>query len=344
MGKQKTILGWMLGALIVLSAAQLLSLTEFRRPETVSGTLYTGRSAWARGVFIRREIPLQADPDVDWRPVVPDGTLVGKGQALLQAGDPDLRPERQARLQRDGRSAAGLTLTARRAAMDEAAARYDRAEGEERIEAAEDLTALLMGESGNADFRMSDEAEETEGETVLAAPEAGIFTTSADGLETVLTPENPWGGWSLPTGTAQDMPGKLILGQTWYFRTELPFPVETGQTLTGLLPWSDGPLTLTVEEIRDGAALLSCGEMPAEAAGIRETEMKILENCKTGLEIPAAAVYTVGGKTGVWRQEGEAAQFVPVSVRCRLGTTVVVELDPLEGPLWPEDQILLDGQ
>ena len=177
MGKQKTILGWMLGALIVLSAAQLLSLTEFRRPETVSGTLYTGRSAWARGVFIRREIPLQADPNVDWRPVVPDGTLVGKGQALLQAGDPDLRPERQARLQRDGRSAAGLTLTARRAAMDEAAARYDRAEGEERIEAAEDLTALLLGESGNADFRMSDEAEETEGETVLAAPEAGIFTT-----------------------------------------------------------------------------------------------------------------------------------------------------------------------
>ena len=342
MGKQKTILGWMLGALIVLSAAQLLSLTEFRRPETVSGTLYTGRSAWARGVFIRREIPLQADPDVDWRPVVPDGTLVGKGQALLQAGDPDLRPERQARLQRDGRSAAGLTLTARRAAMDEAAARYDRAEGEERIEAAEDLTALLMGDSGNADFPMSEEA--AAGETVLTAPEAGIFTTSADGLETVLTPENPWGGWSLPTGTAQDMPGKLILGQTWYFRTELPFPVETGQTLTGLLPWSDGPLTLTVEEIRDGAALLSCGEMPAEAAGIRETEMKILENCKTGLEIPAAAVYTVGGKTGVWRQEGEAAQFVPVSVRCRLGTTVVVELDPLEGPLWPEDQILLDGQ
>ena len=99
-----------------------------------------------------------------------------------------------------------------------------------------------------------------------------------------------------------------------------------------------------MEQTRSGGAVLvSCGQMLDQVAAVRQIQMKMLENCETGLEIPAAGVYTVEDKIGVWVQSGQAARFQPVTVRQTLADTVVLEL-PEDGGLRPGDQILLDAQ
>ena len=178
----------------------------------------------------------------------------------------------------------------------------------------------------------------------MRSPAAGIFVSAADGLESILTPADPWILWALPEKPLpEDAVGRLITGDTWYFRTELPFPVQAGDTLRGSLFWNGAELTLNVEETRrDGQTMLSCEQMLSQMAAVRQAEIKIYPDSQSGLEIPARAVYTVEQRTGVWCLVGEAARFKPVTVIEDLGETVVVSLDlSTTDSLWPGDRILL---
>ena len=344
MARQRTMLGWMLAALMILSVGQLFSLTEHARQSTARAAIWAGRSFQVRGVVIRQEIPVTADPSVSWVPGIRDGQRVSAGQILLREETGPEEAERAFRLRVRQRwaEAAAMPVTSRRAAIRAAVARGAAGESASKIEAAEILIGLVLAEGGAPGPA---EAETVPQRRTVTSPGSGVFAAAADGLETLLTPEDPWYVWSLPLGPpSPETVGRLITGDTWYFRARLPFSAAPEERLTGFLPWCGDTLTLRVEEVRNGMTLLSCEQLLAEVANVRQVEMKILENCKTGLEIPADGVYTVEGKSGVWRMEGEAARFVPVTVLRRLEDTVVVDMDPAQGPLWPGDEILLDGQ
>lgn len=104
---------------------------------------------------------------------------------------------------------------------------------------------------------------------------------------------------------------------------------------------------MTVESVtvtpQGSQVLLSCGEYGAAVAELRTLTVKILKDSKTGLEIPAQAVYTVGEETGVWCLVGDSTRWKPVTILEDLGETVLVELDRSSTDnLWPGDAVLLD--
>lgn len=357
--RQKTLLLLMAGALGAMLLGQLLSAAWERNPKTVTAMLYQGDAPiYATGVVIRQEITIAAETTGNWIHQVRDGEKVAAGQTLFawEEAQPLAHAAQAVRLLRNGKAAAAEPLVSRRENIRQAIAALGSAEGVQRRESSEILAGYLLGESEELEARLED-AEEAllsqgaEVSHVICAPEAGIFVSRADGLETILTPEQPWTEWSLPVPPADRLTmGRLVMGDTWYFRTSLSFVPEEGDTLDATLLYGDFPtVEMTVEEVRRQntgcQALLSCREALAEAAMVRQLEIKLLPEAKTGVEIPAEAIYTVDGELGVWCLVGEAAQFKPVTILERLGDQVVVELDQstTQG-LWPGDQVLLEDQ
>lgn len=357
--RQKTLLLLMLGALGVLLVGQLLSAAGIREPETAVAQRYSGEGpVYISGVVIRREIPLTAETRGSWMPQVDDGEKVAANQELFVWETPQGLENAACtvRLLRAGQQAENMPVLSRREEIHGAIARLNTVDETDRRVASEALTGLLLGETGELAPRlraaenvlMTQNAQPAQS---IRAPEAGIFAAAADGLETVLTPETPWAEWPLPPGPADTRTlGRLVLGDTWYYRTVLPFAPEAGDTLEArLLGGIFQTVPLTVETVRpqkDGwLTLMSCGTALAEVADIRQLAAKILPDSESGVEIPAEAVYTVEGETGVWCLVGEAARFKPVTILKKLGDTVVVELDQSTTEnLWPGDVVLLDYQ
>ena len=357
--RQKTLLLLMACVLGAMILGQFLSLAAVRDPKTVTAQLYQGDAPiLVSGVVIRQEYTISAETTGNWIHQVQDGDKVAAGQTLFawEESLPLANAAQTVRLLRRGIAAAAEPLVSRRENIREAIAALGSTEGAQRREASEILTGYLLGESEDLETQLenAEEALLSQGAEVsheICAPEAGIFVSWADGLETILTPEQPWTEWALPVSPVDRLTmGRLVVGDTWYYRTTLSFVPEEEDVLDAmLLNGSFQTVEMTVEEIRrqeEGCqVLLSCREALAEVAKVRQLEIKLLPEEKTGVEIPAEAIYTVDGEMGVWCLVGEAAQFKPVTILERLGDQVVVELDQstTQG-LWPGDQVLLDEQ
>lgn len=355
--RQKTLLTLMLGALGALILGQTLSLLTVPRQRTFTALRYTGEEpVYAEGVVIRQEIPITAGMAGSWVPCLADGERAAAGQTLLhwQTQESAAEDALRVRLLRDGLRAAAEPLVTRRREIHQTVAALGAAEAKDRWNLSEALTGLVLGETEETEARLL-QAEEVlvahsgEASRTICAPEPGIFAAEADGLEELLTPENPWAAWSLPVKPVERQTvGRLITGDVWYFRTELPFVPEAGQCLEArLLGGVFETVEFTVEEIREGenrcGVLLSCGTALGEVAALRQLTVKFLPDLESGVEIPAEAVYTVGEETGVWCLVGETVKWKPVTVEKTLGDSVVVALDQsTTDSLWPGDTVLLD--
>ncbi len=352
--RQRALLGALLAALGALTIGQSLGLLE-RPPETVEALLYTGGDpCYATGVVIRQETVITAETAGNWVPQADDGQRVAAGQTILAWETPQTVAAAMSGLYvvRLGLEAAETPLTVRRNQLRRDISDLAAADGQDRRALSEALTGLLLSETGDLEARLA-RAEETllarstAATETISAPQAGIFAAAVDGLEDILTPEDPWAVWALPLPTADSRAvGRLITGDCWYFRTALTESPQVGDTLTArLLDGSRETLELTVEEIRDGQVLLRCGSALGRVASVRTMTIEILPETETGVEIPAQSVYTLDGETGVWCLVGESAVFKAVTIRKDLGETVVAELDQsTTGTLWPGDLVLVNGQ
>ena len=349
-GRRNILLMGMLGALGCLLLGQIMHLVP-ERPKTAEATLYQSQEPiWVQGVVIRREYPLYAPQQGSWLCQVQDGAKVAAGQTVVrwETGRSLGEEALSLHLLQRGAQAAEEPLYTRRMALREYIRQLAAARGTGRISAAQEVAGLVLGESQDVSRRLSEREEALEMQSggfhqSISAPESGIFVSWTDGLEERLTPEDPWGGWSLPLKPLPgETVGRLVLGDTWYFRGKVPMALEPGDRLEAQLPVNAAPVTLTVQAVRDDWVLFSCQACMAEAAQTRTMTVKILPEPKTGVEIPAEAVYTVGEETGVWRLVGEAVQFQPVTILRETEGQAVAALEPSGEGLRPGDQVLLD--
>lgn len=356
--RQKTLLHWMFVAMGALLLGQVFSMASQRPRETVAAVLYTGGDPIrVAGTVIRQETALTIPDGGSWTVVVDSGEKVAAGQTLAVREQPAAAENaaRRVRVLRVGISAATQPLPVQHEALHTAIAALNAGDAAARLEQAEQITGLLSAGAGAEVLETElEQAEqrlrlwsESGGETMQAS-EAGIFAAAADGLEGVLTPETPEAAISLPVGTGLKTAGRIITGDTWYYRVELPFVPEEGQALRmELMNGIFEEAEMTVESVtvtpQGSQVLLSCGEYGAAVAELRTLTVKILKDSKTGLEIPAQAVYTVGEETGVWCLVGDSTRWKPVTILEDLGETVLVELDRSSTDnLWPGDAVLLD--
>lgn len=309
--------------------------------------VYDGRKEYeAEGIVIRRELATELEEPEHWRLSLEPGQRAAAGQVLLRK-DPE--PEtltRRLRLLQAGLTARAMALPRRRQAIHDAVRALNAASGQERIPAAEGLASLLLGEGGGLTRQIEDTRtllarQSPRDAEAIRAPAAGWFVLGVDGLEEILTPEDPWARYSLPRREIDEGAGaRLVLGETWYVRMAMPFPMEPGQRVAGRLPRGTD-VTLTVEEIRDGMALLSCGDALEEIAALRTVSLRLRKKEKTGLEIPRKAVYTVNGIQGVWRIGSGPAEFLPVEVLLERDDSLVVSASEDASGLRPGDLLRL---
>lgn len=320
--KQGTILGLMLGAAAFLLLGQVLSWVRERPPETGLVRLYTEEPVLVCGTVQAEAVALEQPQGDNWSLCVALGDRVASGQDLYQK-DRSRTQERLAlsvRLLR-GAAKAETAAVSRRAALLVAIADLNGGETGQRPELAEQPALLAMAEQDQDTLAGSLDRAETillgygaEARQTVTAPQAGIFAGD-----------------------------RVVTGDRWYLEAELPFAVELGQSLEAeLLGGMFQTVKLTVESEADGKVLLSCQECLAQAVQHENLTVKILKDSETGLEIPAAAVYTVGEETGVYVYSGGSARWQSVTLLLGQGDTAVVQ-PTRAGTLRPGDRVLLEG-
>ena len=197
------------------------------------------------------------------------------------------------------------------------------------------------------------------GAQTVTAGEAGYFSQTVDGYETVLTPE------SILTMDAQaifgakktavsDLAiGKLAVGQKWYFATEIPDTraCSLGDYLTvSFAAQGLQELDMKVERVEpseDGKNLLvlSCSRHLHTVSDLRTQTAEIIFDTYEGLRIPKEALYVVDGLTGVYVLEAGRAEWKTVDSLLKYGNYYLIAWDRsnTEG-LWPDDQIILTDE
>jgi hypothetical protein len=267
-------------ALGALGLGQVLGLLETVQPaqtqEAVSEPLLL------TGTVIRQEQILYAPEPGTWVATLESGQRVAKGQTLftLTGSSDRVQLARQLKREQLGLAYAAEPLPQRRAAIHGAIAALHSGTGDSSL-----LTSLLLGEGAASTELVSALEAQLESAPVtelahIEAPEGGIFVPVVDGLETVLTPKTPFLSQALlPQKPVSDLAlGRLVTGDTWYLSALLPVSAAVGDSLqVELLSGIFEGCTLTVLETTDsGWALLSCQELLAEVAPLRQITVKIL--------------------------------------------------------------------
>ncbi len=261
--RQITLLRITLLLLGLLLLAQLGGLLLRDGEATAQDAQQTGEAAiTVRGVVIRQETALSDPGDGHWVRQAENGARVAAGQVLYTLGDAE---------QPKAATALPKTLPARRQAIHDAIAQWDArrdGSGPDPI-----LRLLLLAESGT----VAEPALEPKPLTAatVRAETSGLFTSASDGLEAILTPEEPWTPIPLPTLSAGgSAPGRIVTGDRWYFRTELPFsPEDGGRIEAALLGGLGREVTLRTEAVRPKGdtfeVLFSCGEALESVVSLR---------------------------------------------------------------------------
>lgn len=341
---------WMALALAALLLGQVLSALEGGYGKTAVAKLHREEAVYVTGTVSRQEETVYFPDSGLWLPKVQSGGRVGAGQTLFYA---ETSPEtaetaRLVRMLRHGTGLKSAPVVTRRQRLREAIRAMNTGTLTDRKAQAEALGGLYFADMAPAALELALsraeaqlKAESGTGDS-LAAPASGIFSMSWDGLE-----EEPI---SLPAaarrrGTA----GRLVTGDTWYYHVTLPGPAEPGDHLTLRLCsgiFSNAEFRVeTAEETEDGfCCTLSCRTFLSEVSELR-TLTAVYPREETGLEIPARAVYTVSGETGVWCLVGDTPRWKAVTVLELSGDTAVCALDRSSTEnLLTGDTVLLNRQ
>lgn len=349
MGRRRGLL-WIGGALAVLLLGQVLSTLEGGYGKTAVAKLHREEAVYVTGTVSRQEETVYFPDSGSWLPKVQSGGRIGAGQTLFY-GETSPQAAETARLVRMLRRGIALKDTpavTRRQRLREAIRDMNTGTLNDRKSQAEALGGLYRSDMATAALELTLsqaeaqlKAESETGET-FAAPVSGIFSMSWDGLEEEQV--------SLPaaarrSGTA----GRLVTGDTWYYHVTLPEPAEPGDHVTLRLCngiFSDAEFRVeTAEETEEGfRCTLSCRTFLSEISELR-TLTAVYPREETGLEIPARAVYTVSGETGVWCLVGDTPRWKAVTVLALSGDTAVCALDRSSTEnLLAGDTVLLDRQ
>ncbi len=195
----------------------------------------------------------------------------------------------------------------------------------------------------------------------IAAPEAGYFSSSVDGLEAVLTPD------SLQTMTVADFralsaaaPGagscKVITSNHWYYVTEVPTDqlgsCEAGDYVSVRFAYhltQDLSMRVfRVGEDEDGRCLLvlTSDANVADTAGVRQESADVVFRTQSGLRVPKEGLYiNEDGEPGVYILEGACADWKQVEIIRDNGDSYLVVQDTSSiHNLWPGDEIILTDE
>ena len=193
------------------------------------------------------------------------------------------------------------------------------------------------------------------------APFGGYFSTTADGLETVLTPE----GLSLmtPSSLEQSRPqplpantvGKLIRGETWYYaaavNTEDADRIAVGNRVTVIFDGASAlQCAMTVRNIGQSengrcVLVLSCDYYLPRMTSLRQIDAQLQFDTISGLRVPKEAVHvSQDGEVGVFVLESAVVKWKPIVILHDNGETYTVQLDRTSTQnLWPGDEIILSA-
>lgn len=244
-------------ALLALGLGQALGLLlsplpENTQPAEDSATVLTG-------TVLRQEIPVYAPHPDFWVPVVDAGRVTAGQTLMITAAARDA-------LHKQGLAARveelrQVALPLRREMLHEALREGDGTE----------FMALVLSEGDSAMAPSGPLSMET-----VRAAEGGFFIPVADGLEGVLSPENPQ--VSLPLAPVEETAvGRLITSEGWYFFGQTELPLSPGDRVEAeLLSGVFRRQTLEVEW-REGEKVLFFCEKGAESLGnLRFLSVKIL--------------------------------------------------------------------
>ncbi|MDR2647813.1 MAG: hypothetical protein LBB67_06810 [Oscillospiraceae bacterium] len=209
----------------------------------------------------------------------------------------------------------------------------------------------------------------------LTAPEAGNYFNSADGLESVLTPEailpqskngaltpEKWNAL-IQTPAAGDAKSKIVRGFTWYAVVVLPRD-EAQQLLAGTVYKVRFPLetasefqmkVLSVQGGKDdqAAVVFVCTEQNDAIYQLRTAKISIVTGVFEGLEIPSSALRTLEKTDGLQRRSYRGvyvlsgSKVIPKEVRVLYQTgekTIVAHEQTPEVQSLPGDRVTVSGQ
>lgn len=341
---------WIGGALAALLLGQVLSTLEGGYGKTAVAKLRREEAVYVTGTVSRQEETVYFPDAGSWLPKVQSGGRVGAGQTLFYGETSPQAAEtaRLVRMLRRGISLKDTPAVTRRQRLRETIRAVNTGTLEDRKSRAETLGGLCLADTAPAALELALSRAEQQlkespgGGDSLTAPVSGIFSMSWDGLEAA---QNSLPASARQSGTA----GRLVTGDTWYYRVTLPEPVEAGDQLTLRLCngiFSDAEFWVeTAEETENGfLCTLSCRTFLSEISELR-TLTAVYPRKESGLEIPARAVYTVSGETGVWCLVGDTPRWKPVTVLEVAGDTAVCALDRSSTEnLLTGDTVLLDRQ
>ncbi len=197
------------------------------------------------------------------------------------------------------------------------------------------------------------------GAEIIAAQDAGYFSQTADGYESVLTPQRILQAdpgvikGAEKSSVPENAIGKLAVGQKWYFVSEIPEerPCSVGDYLTvsfaaqGLQELDMKVERLTPSEEGKNLIVLSSSRHMQRITDLRTQTAEIIFDTFEGLRIPKEALYVVDGLTGVYVLEAGRAEWKTVDKLLQYGNYYLVswERSNTDG-LWPDDQIILTDE
>ncbi|MBQ7523779.1 MAG: hypothetical protein IJT07_04600 [Oscillospiraceae bacterium] len=231
-----------------------------------------------------------------------------------------------------------------------------------RRNASEADLAAIAAQAASCRAELDNLLSVSESETfAVEAPFGGYFSETADGLETVLTPD----GLSLltPSALAQIQPlplpantiGKLIRGETWYYAapvsTEDIGDLAVGKRATVTFDGIGLSCTMTVRSVGQAengrcVLVLSCSYYLPRMTAVRQADAELQFDTIKGLRVPKEAVHvSPEGEVGVFVLESAVMKWKAISILHDNGESYTVQLDRSSTQnLWPGDEIILSTE
>lgn len=275
----KRLLVWIAGALMLLGFSQAWSLMRSagnpEKSEPVAAATEE-KNMLLTGTVIRQEQVISGDADISWVCRKESGVRVAPGEVLFQESSPAMqRWAEQKAIIAQAEQYRGVNLYRRRLQLWQAIKTGGTGENGAEIQ------ALLLSE-GNAE-QTTEELPQTMALQTITAPADGVFVQGVDGLENLLTPEQPeLTAALLPMKTPPETAmGRLITSDTWYFSAWWEFAPEPGEHYSAKLLGGDfGTCRFTVEQVEKRNAgyrvLCSCTQSVEAVAMVRQLSVKIL--------------------------------------------------------------------
>ena len=195
----------------------------------------------------------------------------------------------------------------------------------------------------------------------ITVDEAGYFSGTVDGYETVLTPEfvqtatvSQVEGLEQAAQSQQgDEIGKLVRDARWYYVTVVDTESIQSCSKGDIYPvhfaydfYDDVNMRVArIGEDEDGkcVVMLTTDDYMQDAITLRQQSADIVFGYKSGLRVPKEAIHVdEDGVSGVYVLQGAEAEWKPVQIIYDNGESYIVKLDKSSTDnLWPDDEIIL---